>query len=435
MRILWLTNHVMPDLARTLNEVPSPRGGWMPALAEAIVEQGGVDLAVATLVKGQDFFRIDAGDICYYALPMPAANLNRGHLPESMISEYQRVVDEFRPDVIHIHGTEYFQGLLTGRGHLNCATVISIQGIIDACRKYYWGGIPFKTLLATRTLRDWIRLDGLIEQKKKWSDRAKWEREVFRSNAAFTGRTLWDRAQTRKLNPGARYYHCDELLRQPFHEAQWDIKNVNRHSIFVSGANYPLKGFHILVKAVALLVDEFPDVRIRTPLAQFYPKLSRTGRIFKNMRATGYARYLTGLIRAEGLEDRVVSFPSLNADGMVKELLTAHVFALPSTIENSPNSLCEAMLVGTPSVASFVGGVPSLAEDGISTLFFPRGDEVLLAEQIRRIFRDDDLACNLSVQARKVASARHSRERVARDMLEIYRSESASGGQVEISDS
>lgn len=423
MRILWLTNYIMPHQAEALNEKPSPRGGWMPALAQAIIEHSDTNLAVATPVRGKNFSVARIKDIQYYTIPMPAGNLNGGRLPSSMVKEYQRVVQEFCPDVIHVHGTEYFQGLLTGRGLLKCATVVSIQGIIDACRRYYWGDIPFGTLVRTRTFRDWVRLDGLIEQKAKWARRARWEREVFYRNSAFIGRTLWDRAQTRRLNSGARYYHCDELLRQPFYEAQWDIEGVTRHSIFASGANYPLKGFHVLIKAVALLRNEFPDVTIRTPLAQFYPGLSGVKRIFKNQRVNGYARYLTDLIRHEGLDKHMVSFSTLDANEMVNELLNAHVFALPSMIENSPNSLCEAMLVGTPVIASFVGGVPSLAKDGVSALLFPSGDEVLLAEQIRRVFLDDDLSSRLSAQARSVALSRHSKHKVVADLLEIYRNE------------
>lgn len=265
-------------------------------------------------------------------------------------------------------------------------------------------------------------MDGLIEQKFKWLRRAKWEREIFAANSAFIGRTVWDRAHTRRLNPKAQYYHCDELIRKPFYDAQWDISKINRHSIFASGASYPIKGFHVLVKAVALLRREFPDVTVRTPLARIYPTLSGLKRFWKNCRSVGYARYLTDLVRAKGLEKQVIPLPDLDAGGMAEEFLKSHVFVLPSLIENSPNSLAEAMLVGTPSVASFVGGVPSMAKDSESALFFPSGDETVLAEQIRRIFLDDDLARSLSVGAREVARVRHSSKKIVDDMLNIYKS-------------
>lgn len=425
MKILWLTNFLMPDHAMALGHTPSPRGGWMPALAEALVDSGQVTLAVATNVPGAIWRQDAINGVRYYTLPCPRGSIHRGRLPVALVKVYQRAVEDFRPDVIHIHGTEYFQGLLTGRGYLKYPTVISIQGLLNACHRHYWGGISFAELLSTRTLRDWVRLDGLFEQRFRMFKRSKVEREIFASNAAFIGRTRWDQAHTRKLNPRARYYHCDELIRHPFYDTQWEIERVDRHTIFVSGASYPLKGFHVLVKAAGILCHEFPDIQIRTPLARFYPEVSGVKRHWKNCRVDGYARYLNNLIRNEGLEKQVVSLSTLTAEDMTNELSKAHAFVLPSLIENSPNSLAEAMLVGTPSVASFVGGVPSMVHDGDSALLFPPGDETVLAEHIRRIFLDDRLAQGLSVRAREVSQRRHSKETIVNDMLDIYMREGA----------
>ena len=280
-------------------------------------------------------------------------------------------------------------------------------------------------LLATRTLRDYVRLDGLHEQQWRMAKRARLEREIFATNSAFVGRTRWDQSHAQRLNAEARYYHCDELIRQPFFDIHWDASKIIPHSIFASSASYPLKGFHVLVRAVEILRNEFPGITLRTPLADFYPKLSGTKRLWKNFRLGGYSRYVTNLIRDAGLENNVFSLPSLDAQEMADELAKAHVFVLPSFIENSPNSLAEAMLVGTPAVASFVGGIPSMVEDGKSALLFPPGDESVLASGIRRIFLDNQLAQALSNQARTDSRQRHSEGKIIQTLLEIYRQESA----------
>lgn len=395
----------------------------MSALATAIGESKQLTLGVATNVPGKAWRQDVINGVEYYTVPCCKVPVRSGRLSIALINAYQRVVEDFKPDVIHIHGTEYFQGLLSGRGHLNCPTVISIQGILDVCQQHYFGGMSVAKLITTRTLRDYIRLDGLIEQRIRMGKRAREEREIFKSNLAFIGRTTWDKAHTRRLNPSARYYHCDETIRHPFYTRQWDIRNIHRYSIFASGASYPLKGFHILLKAVALLKDEFPDSIVRTPMAQFYPDAKGLKRLWLNCRKTGYARYLTDLLRKKKLGGQIVQLPPLDAEGMAAEMRKAHVFVLPSLVENSPNSLAEAMLVGTPSVASFVGGVPSMVQDGHSALLFPSGDEAVLAEQIRRIFLDDDLAKDLSVRAQEVAHRRHLKENIVDNMLGIYRRE------------
>jgi glycosyltransferase involved in cell wall biosynthesis len=112
----------------------------------------------------------------------------------------------------------------------------------------------------------------------------------------------------------------------------------------------------------------------------------------------------------------------LTAEKMADELTSANVFVIPSLIENSPNSLAEAMIVGTPTVSSFVGGIPSMVRDNETSLCFPPGDEKVMAERINMIFRDDMLAVRLSEEAQKTAHKRHDRHTIVTTMLIIYRS-------------
>lgn len=54
---------------------------------------------------------------------------------------------------------------------------------------------------------------------------------------------------------------------------------------------------------------------------------------------------------------------------MVKRYLLSNVFICPSTIENSPNSLCEAQLLGVPHIASYVGGTADLMKGNEECLY------------------------------------------------------------------
>lgn len=420
LKVLWLTNVLLPDVAGHLAVPVTHRAGWIPALAEALVRDGRVELGVATNVKNIAWQRHQLQGVRHYAVPMPYRSFGYGNIPASLIDSYRRVVDDFKPDVIHVHGTEYFHGLLTGRGLLDCPAVISIQGIVDACKKYYTAGIPWQALWLQRTLRDWLRLDGLWEQGRRWERRAQFEREIFATNRFFIGRTLWDHAQTRRLNPTATYFHCEELLRPVFYKMRWSPDACQKHSVFASSASYPLKGFHVLIKAVALLRNEFPDIVVRSPLLHICSGQTGLQRLFKEHRGTGYAKYLADLIRQNNMQKHFVPLGELSAERMAQEYAQSHVFVLPSYVENSPNSLGEAMLVGTPSVVSFAGGIPSMIDDGQTALGFSPGDETVLAEQIRRILLDEDLAERLSASSQKVATARHAEESIVNAMHAIY---------------
>jgi glycosyltransferase involved in cell wall biosynthesis len=413
----------MPEHALALGMRAFPTGGWMPSLANELVKTGGVDLGIASnTVNGQWSEKPVNGKV-YYEIPTQTGfKVNCSTLPFSLVQSYLRVIEHFKPDVIHIHGTEFFHGLLTGRKVILTPCVISVQGIIDVCRKHVLGAMPFMDIISSRTLRDWVRFDGLAEKAIKWRRYAKWEREIFASNYAFIGRTQWDKAHTHRLNPRAHYYHCDEILRDPFYEESWNITDISRHSIYTSSASYPLKGFHVLIKAVSLLRRDFPDITVRTPLAGFYHTARGIHYLWKQLRSDGYSKYLTRMIEKEGLERHFFPLGLLEASDVARELKSSHVFVLPSFVENSPNSLGEALSVGTPSVVSFTGGVPSIVKDGVSALCFPPGDATLLADQIRRIFMDDELTTQLSERGRESARARHQRDKIVRQQLGIYES-------------
>jgi glycosyltransferase involved in cell wall biosynthesis len=81
----------------------------------------------------------------------------------------------------------------------------------------------------------------------------------------------------------------------------------------------------------------------------------------------------------------------------------------------------EAMMVGTPVVATYTGGLPTLAKDEESALFFPPGDAAMCAFQLERVLTDVDLSLRLSNEAKKISLQRNDRTRIVQRQLDIYR--------------
>ena len=79
------------------------------------------------------------------------------------------------------------------------------------------------------------------------------------------------------------------------------------------------------------------------------------------------------------------------------------------------------MMVGTPCVAAYVGGVPDMANDGKEALFYRNDDPALLAWNIKRIFDNDELAVSLSENGRKRALQNHDEASNAEQLLTVYR--------------
>ena len=171
--------------------------------------------------------------------------------------------------------------------------------------------------------------------------------------------------------------------------------------------------------------DTQPEVsKISCPrcllLRRDYPtiKLRLAGTVSER---SGYGRFLRRRIDELGLEDAVEFTGFLDEARMTEALLRAHVFVIASYIENSPNSLAEAMLLGLPCVAGYTGGIPDMVESEVTGLLYPVGDVPLLADRIRRIFTDDRLATSLGANARGVALQRHDPELVTGQLLNAYK--------------
>lgn len=101
----------------------------------------------------------------------------------------------------------------------------------------------------------------------------------------------------------------------------------------------------------------------------------------------------------------------------------AHSDALimPSLHEGLPYTLLEAMALGIPIIASRVGGLEEVLEDGATALLVPTGDCAALAHAITRLHADPDLRRRLSENARRLQQAQYSLERMTERYLVAYR--------------
>ena len=105
---------------------------------------------------------------------------------------------------------------------------------------------------------------------------------------------------------------------------------------------------------------------------------------------------------------------------MIKKYQKAHVFICPSSIENSPNSLGEAQLIGTPTIGSYVGGIPNMIQHHQTGLLYRFEEYEMLAKYICDIFENSTLALHLSQNAITAAEARHNVHDISKKMFNIY---------------
>lgn len=413
MKILWIVNTIFPYPAEKLGIEKTAFGGWLNSLSNTIKENENFTLAIASTYKGKRLLEFYDGKITYFLIPgAPALKYSKKR--EKI---WKEVNEKFKPDIVHINGTEYAQGLEVINACQDAKILTSIQGLLSVYANSYYGNIPVKDILKNITFRDIIKRDSIIQGRKKFIKRGKTELEIIKKSNAISGRTIWDYSNVKAINPVAKFYSSNRILRKGFYESEkWNIENIERHSIFCSQASYPIKGLHYMLEAINILKNEYPDIKVYVAGLNILADKS----LKEKIKMTGYAKYLKKLIKQYDLIKNIVFTGILKEEDMIKRLLKSHVFVQTSSIENSPNSLGEAMILGVPSIASYVGGTCNMLEHEKEGYLYTYTEPAILAEYLRRIFENDSKTIEISKNAIKKATDTHNSERITKENIDMY---------------
>jgi glycosyltransferase involved in cell wall biosynthesis len=170
--------------------------------------------------------------------------------------------------------------------------------------------------------------------------------------------------------------------------------------VVVCVANFkPFKGHEHLLRAAVLVRRSLPEARF---------VLAGVGQTEPMMKRLAEDVGLTGSVVFAGYRDDA---PRLMA--------AADVFVLPSEQEGLPIALLEAMALGRPSIASAVGGIPEVINDGRDGFLIRPRDPAQLAEAIVALLSDEELRRRIGEAARVRAAHFDMRRAVAR-MQEVY---------------
>ncbi len=413
MKILWTVNLIPAEVSVKLGMSAEVLGGWVESMAAQLRKNSEVELGIVCKCEKNINFLETINGITYFSLH---------YTPSTSLSELEKkcdkIVSGFKPDIINIEGTEFLHARamqLTAKKH-GIPAVVSLQGILNGQYAYQCGQLQIDDMMFSKSLTEIFSAWIMHLRKTKWyKPRMSSEKEIIENADYILGRTTWDRAHSYAINPKAEYYSCNRVLRKPFYENNWDIDNIQRHSLYVGNGYYALKGVHFAVMALPELIREYPDIKLY--VAGYKPYSDNDNRSFLKK---GYGAYLKKLIKDLGVEEHIEFTGPLNAQQVAQKLASVNAYVLCSAIENSPNTLGEAMTVGTPCISAYTGGAPDMAQDGKEALFYRNDDPKLLAWNIKRVFDNDELALSLSEAGKKRALVTHDAEKNAQMLIDAY---------------
>ena len=405
-RILWICNKKPAKVSIILNHSVDSFGGWLDSTCETLMEMDMVELYI--LFPDDIEYEGNWKTLSFFSFD-----------EKNCRSRFLNVIGEIYPDVIHVWGTEFVHSneALKACEQLNLIErcVVSIQGLVSLCGRYHFTeGLPNK-VVKSYTLHDFLKQDNIAKSRERFIRRGIAEIEALRRTNHIIGRTDWDKAASQMFNPHAKYHFCNESLRRCFYENTWEIDKIVRNSIFVSQCSYAIKGFHYLLEAMPEILKRHSNAHIYIAGTDLL-NLS----IKQRLLISSYQRYLLKLIKKNRLQEHVTFLGNLCEKEMCRQYLRANVFVSSSTIENSSNSVGEAMLVGCPVVTSDVGGIKNMLEHGKEGFVYQSSAPYMLAYYVNEIFEDDKLAIKFSENGKIHAIKTHDREVNMETLYGIY---------------
>jgi glycosyltransferase involved in cell wall biosynthesis len=161
----------------------------------------------------------------------------------------------------------------------------------------------------------------------------------------------------------------------------------------------PQKAIEVMLSAMTILRESHPDARLLVPGA-------------------GDSRSLEATAARLGVAD-AVHFLGLRDD--VNDILAgATVGVLSSDFEGSPLAVLEYMAAGLPVVATDVGGLPQMVEEGRTGFLVPRRDPAALAQRVRELLDDPDLAQRMGERGRALQQQEFSRGAMTARVEQLY---------------
>lgn len=413
MRVLWIGGFGLkvqnPKIKSSYNG-----GGWLASLQKEIIKCSEVTLGIA-FCRDSASQKVMQDGIPHYVVPnyhkskkekvgdllhiqdVTRDEIQWGHYE----NEFKKVIEDFKPDVIQIFGSEFYFGLAAVVAKkANIPTVLHFQGLLSL---YIYIFLPpgisrWQYVMSGKGLKGKY---ANLQYLAYWRRSAYREKAVLKAVPHVIGRTVWDKQAIAVINPNAQYHYGGEILRDVFYETK--ERQMPKIPVISTTISFPTyKGYDVILKVANILKNEL--------------HLDFVWNVYGNIEPTFMEKYVG--LKHENLNVKLcgVASPSELRDALLQSSMYFH----SSYVENSPNSVCEAQILGIPVVASRVGGTDSLVEYGKTGFLYPVTDPYMAAYYIKRLIDNQNENVALGKAAREVAIARHDKKKIIEDLLKVY---------------
>lgn len=344
----------------------------MYLLGETFAERNDIDFHIVASAKGIDGVKVvERPGMTIHYIGQP----KRVIVP-NLLTQTGRIVPvlrDLKPDVINSHHHVTTEAAIQA----GCKVVHTIHGITHREVIYTHGKNKMALLLQSYLQRKVLRRsDGVISVAQYGLDAyAHWIK-----------------------GPAA-------VINVPIEDVFWNVAPLDnsRGVIFAGGIGHR-KNLRALIHALPIVIRKHPDMVLY---------------VCGGVNDQSYKDDLDRYIAKSNISNNVKFLGVVDRYKLVELLGKSISLVLPSYQETSPGVVCQAMAAGRVPIASPVGGVPEMIEDGVTGFLVDADDSDMLAQRLIELFDDFDKAKKMGSAARTVALKRYNRHDVADRILQI----------------
>ena len=432
MKVMWVSTSPVGPAGRILNMTDcGSSGGWIQSEYEAMRAVDCEDkiefsfLCASRVVAPGEIrtARNHEGVAFCVNLPKPSFGVR---VPTKVAETIQKIITEVKPDIIHIWGTESCISYAAVELSLGIKKVLFLQGLIGIHSRYKGGYLGCDTID-----KEYLGEISMVQRflptiKKYYFDKQViFERNIIIKSENVIVDNDFAVAYCKSINDRLNFYWHILRPRERFYSQQWSYGSCLKNTIFTIFGRSPEKGFHQLLKAISIVKNHIPDVKLIVP----GPFNCENGKLKSMSSLSFYERWLSCYIQENNLSENIVFVGKLGAEQMVEQIESCNLFVNPSCMENHALSLREAMAVGAPCISSVCGSVPEFISHGNNGLLYRYEEYEMLAYLIERVLQKPELCESLSEGAKKTMYQFKDVDKSS--LIDIYRKILAPESEVE----
>lgn len=417
MKVLWLSPN--EGLLKHKSSNKNYFGGWVESLQSLVESNKEIDLAICYLSEKEtktevynntNYYSIKKTDTSNWAKLKTYYGGYKKINESNYVIDLLKIIEDYQPDIIHLFGVE--TPLATIINHTNVPIVTHIQGLLIPCNNAFFpSGFNEFSFLFPFSIREWVLRNGYIYANKSMEVRAKFEKKLLKNCKYFMGRTHWDYMLSHLFSNNSEYFLVNEVLRNTFYKnkGKWNKEYNTTSNTFVIVSTISdtiYKGLDVILKTAKLLKEsgfhnfkwKVVGINSQANIVLFFEKKLK--------------------IKSEDVNIEYVGYK--NEEELCNIELASNVFVHPSYIDNSPNSVCEAQLLGLPVISTNVGGISSLIEHKKTGILVPSNSPYEIVFEIKKMM-DFIFAKKISQNGVSIAVKRHDKDDIYNALISTYK--------------